>query len=174
MEIQEPVSEGGSLAPVKRWLGAVILQFVIAEVVSFFCGWLPEIKFGPQLQNSGWEPYSIFITIAALILGFYLSPVILKGKGAAWTWIVGVLWLAFNFFDLAKDWSPGWSSAADRWAYAVNDLFGKTGQCSGSECLGELIVTTPCSVAVAYSAGALVFRAWKAISPTGRGLRSSR
>jgi len=163
MEIQESVPEGGSLAPVKRWLGAVILQFVFAEVVSFLCGGLPEAKFQQRFADNNLGAFAPFITCAGLILGFYLSPIIMKGKGAAWTWLIGILLLAYGISKLAIHWSPQETSEPTRWAYAVANVFGNPDQCDRTGCVNEMIFTTPCSVAVAYSIGAIVFRGWEMV-----------
>jgi len=167
--IQPPITEPGSLSKLWTWLRAVGLQLFVAEFVSFFCGWLPEVKFSSNFTNTGWEPYSPAITCAALALGFYLSPVVLKTKGAASTWMIGVLWLCYGFFETAKGWSPASSDQPTRWAYAATNLFGKTDQCSGSDCMGELFFTTPCSVAVAYSIGAIAYRCWQRVAHKPKG-----
>jgi hypothetical protein len=161
--IQAPTTDLSSLSKLWTWLRAVAVQFVVAEALSFFCGWLPEVKFSRYLINTSWEPYSPAITCAAFALGCYLSPVIFKMKGAASTWIIGVLWRGYGFLDMARNWSSTWSSQPSRWAEASINLFGKTEQCGATECLGELMFTAPCAVAMAYSMGAITYICWQRV-----------
>jgi hypothetical protein len=47
--------------------------------------------------------------------------------------------------------------------YVLNNFFSRTSACSASECLGELIFTTPFAISIVYSmAAALGLRAHKA------------
>ena len=45
-----------------------------------------------------------------------------------------------------------------RWGYAIANLFGPTIKYSGSECLYELLFTTPFAASVTYSLGAYLRR----------------
>lgn len=162
--IQETVFESGSLANIKLWLGAALVQVAIAEVLSLFCGWLPDMKFSNYLATTVWEPYAPCYSGAALLLGFYISPVVMKGKGARSTWLIGVLWIAYGFFDSARTWVPGWPNEPSRWVYAAANLFGTMEQCGESKCMSELIFTAPGAIAIAYSAGALAYKLWRRVA----------
>ena len=67
---------------------------------------------------------------------------------------IGLAWLLFGMYDTTRYWSASWSAEKTRWGFMLANLFGPTLKCSGSECLGELIFTTPFTASVTYSIGA--------------------
>jgi hypothetical protein len=140
---------------VKEWLKAVMVQSFVAAFGSIVIGFFPELLTEKLTSNSVFEPYSPAIAVVALLLGYFFSFRVLKMTGATFTWIVGLLWLGFGVYDTAHGWNASWSVEPTRWQYVVANLFGKTSQCSGTECLGEFIYTTPCIALFMYSLGAV-------------------
>ena len=152
-----PVEE--SQSPSRRILMslfAVIGQFVLAVIVSAVPGLLLDALLDSHYHNlfldKNWPVPAIF----ALLLGYFLDPPVTRRIGATSVWIVGLLWLGAGIWDTSSGWSPKWSTEPSRWVYMVHSLFGKTTQCSGSECMGELVFTMPFIVSVTYSLGAFV------------------
>jgi len=138
------------------WLFAVIAQFVLAVIVSAVPGILLEAFLDSQFHNSFLDNYWLLPALIALLLGYFLDPPVTKRVGAPWVWIVGLLWLAVGIWETSSGWSPAWSTEPNRWIYMAHSLFGKTAQCSGSECMSELVFTMPFIASVTYSLGAFV------------------
>ena len=110
--------------------------------------------------NSGLEPYSPMIAATSFLLGYFVADRILNGRAATFIWIIGLAWMVFGIYDTTRYWSASWSPEKTRWGYALANLFGPTVKCSGSECLGELFVTTPFAASITYSVGAYL-RNWR-------------
>src|ERR1700733_8322102 len=140
---------------VTEWLIAVIVESVVAVFGSIVIGFFPELLTESLINISVFHPYSPAIAVIALLLGYFFSFRVLKMKGATFTWIVGLLWLGFGVYDTARGWNASWSVEPTSWQYVVANLFGKTSQCSGTECLGEFIYTTPSIALFMYSLGAV-------------------
>jgi hypothetical protein len=140
---------------VKEWLIAVMVQSFVAAFGSMVIGFFPELLTEKLTSNSAFEPYSPAIAVVALLLGYFFSFRVWEMKGATSTWIVGLVWLGFGVYETAHGWNASWSVEPTVWQYVVANLFGKTSQCSGTECLGELIFTTPCIALFMYSLGAV-------------------
>jgi hypothetical protein len=138
----------------RPWLIYLLIHSFVAVVVSGLLGFLPEVFLGKLYYNSGLEAYSPAIAITALLLGYFASPR-LGAKAATSTWICGVAWMIFGIYDTGSGWSRTWSSDPTRWSYVVSNLFGPSVRCTGSECLGELLFTTPFAAMITYSLGAL-------------------
>ncbi len=97
--------------------------------------------------------------MVALLLGYFVVSRGQVRRAAAWTWVIGAIWLAFGIYDLAwggDGWDPRWSAEKTRFAYVIAQLFGPTGKCSSSECAGILIFTMPFTASVMYSIGAYI------------------
>jgi hypothetical protein len=106
--------------------------------------------------NTGVEPYSPMIATIALLLGYFAARLIFDGRAATSIWIIGLAWMIFGIYDTTRNWSASWSPEKTRWAYMMANLFGPTLKCSGSECLGELFLTTPFTASITYSVGAFL------------------
>jgi hypothetical protein len=125
-------------------------------------GFFLEASLSHLWINTGLEPYSPMIAFVALFSGYFVVSRMSSGQSqhaAAWIWTIGVVWLAFGIYDTAwgsDAWDARWSPEKTRFAYVIANLFGPTDRCSGSECLGELIFTTPFTATVLYSIGAYI------------------
>jgi hypothetical protein len=132
------------------------LHWVAGTGTSMVVGFIPEAVLGRYYVNTGIEAFAPVISTIALALGVAFSGRFRDGRGASWAWIFGLLWLAIGIYQFRSEWSPSWSIQRSSWAYAVENLFGRTSACSGSECIGELLFTMPFTASVAYSVGALI------------------
>ena len=119
-------------------------------------GFLPEAALSRAYANTYLAPYSPAIALIAFLLGYFLSPRVKKGQAATFVWVVGLLWLIYGMYDGLGYWSASWSPEKTRWSAMLAGLFGPTDKCSGSECLGELIFTTPFAASVTYSIAAYI------------------
>jgi hypothetical protein len=143
--------------PILSWFACLLLHCFVAVGISGLIGFLPEVFLSKLYYNSGIEAYSPAIATAALLLGYFVAPR-LGAKAATATWACGAAWMICGIYDTGSRWSHEWSSDPTRWSYVVSNLFGPTIRCSGSECLGELLFTTPFTASVAYSLGAFLSR----------------
>jgi len=128
------------------------VHFFLAVLGSIAIGFLPEAFVGHLYYNTGLEPYSPMILVAAGCLGFSLNQR-LGQPAACWVWIIGILWLSCGALEESTYWynSVGYSS---RMQYVLGNFFGRTSACSGSECLAEFFFTTPCAASIVYSVAA--------------------
>lgn len=140
------------------WPALLALHFLFATAGSLLFGFLPEGLVGGLYYNTGIEPYSPLIALIGFFLGYFLSFRILGLRTAEWTWTLGVLWLLVGAHELTSHWNASWSPEKTRWGYALANLFGPTPKCSGSECLYELVFTTPFAASMTYSIGAFLRR----------------
>ncbi len=139
-----------------RRLLSLLAQYLVAVAGAMIIGFLPEALLSRAYYNTGIEPYSPAIALTAFLLGYFVSPRVRKGQAATFVWVVGLLWLIYGMYDSVGYWSASWSPEKTRWAYMLADLFGPTDKCSGSECMGELIFTTPFAASVMYSIAAYI------------------
>jgi hypothetical protein len=121
---------------------------------SFVVGFMPEAILGRAYYNTGLEPYSPMIVLVALLLGFALNADV-GHTAAIWVWVIGFAWLAFGMNSDSRYWYND-PLAVSRSQYIRDNFFGPSLKCSGSECLGELIFTTPFAASVGYSIGAFM------------------
>jgi hypothetical protein len=135
------------------WVISLVLHYLIAVVVSMILGFFPEAAIGKLYYNTGLEPYSPLIALTAFLLGYFVSRRVRGGRAATFVWTLGLCWMLFGVCDTAWSWSP-LTLVATRWEYVLNELFGPTLKCRGSECLGELLFTAPFTASVTYSVGA--------------------
>ena len=126
------------LALIAAPIGGAILSFVLRD----------DIPYGPS------------IWIAAAALGFLVNRK-LRNIAACWVGALAVVGLCL----LILHWHSAYENSAyyrektgdSYWVYLVQLLFTTdSNNCGGSECLGELIFTTPVVSAVAYSIGAFL------------------
>lgn len=68
-----------------------------------------------------------------------------RSRAALWVWLPPLAVLAVSFWSEYRTLSGGWPDASA--AFFSSD-------CSSSECLGELLFTSPAVTCIAYSAGA--------------------
>lgn len=136
------------------WPVHLTLHFLLATGGGMLIGFCPEALIGKLYYNTGIEAYSPAIALTAFLLGYLVSFRLLSPRTATWTWVVGALWLLVGIQELTIGWNASWSPERSRWSYAVANLFGSTLRCSGSECLDELLFTTPFAASVMYSIGA--------------------
>jgi hypothetical protein len=66
--------------------------------------------------------------------------------------VPGLVWLLFGAYDESKYWAN--SLATSRLSYVIDNFFGPTLKCSGSECFAEVLFTTVFFATVGYSAAA--------------------
>jgi hypothetical protein len=144
------------MADYDSWAKSLFLHYLVGVVGGMVIGFLPEAELSRIYYNTGLEPYAPAIAITALLLGYFVSVHIGKGRAATSAWVLGLLWMFFGIYDTTRYWSASWSVEKTRWGYVLANLFGPTLKCSGSECLGELFFTTPFTASVTYSIGAYI------------------
>jgi hypothetical protein len=134
-----------------RFWPSLFLHSAVSTFVSMIIGFLPEAFIGHLYYNTGLEAYSPMILVVAGCLGFWLNQK-LGHSAACWVWILGIAWLTYGAHSESAYWfNSGYSS---RMRYVMDNFFGGTVACSGSECLGELLFTTPCAASIVYSLAA--------------------
>jgi hypothetical protein len=138
------------------WPISWIANYFVAIAGGMIIGFVPEALVSRLYYNTGLEPYSPMIAATAFLLGYFAAGLILNGRAATFVWIIGLAWMLFGMYDTTKAWSASWSPEKTRWGYMLANLFGPTLRCSGSECLGELLFTTPFTASITYSFGAYV------------------
>ena len=136
------------------WPISCVVHYLVAVVGGMLLGFLPEAVASRMYYNTGLEPYSPMIAVAAFLLGYFAASRILNARAATFVWIIGLVWIVFGIYDTTRYWSASWSPEKTRWGYALANLFGPTLRCSGSDCLGELFFTTPFTASITYSVGA--------------------
>jgi hypothetical protein len=139
----------------------LVAHFLVAVAGSVFVGFVPEYFLSRFYYNTGIEAYSPAIAVSAFLVGYYVSFRLKNMRNAAWTWVVGILWLTFGAIRLTSSWGPS-SSGMSAWAYVAANLFGPARGCGPPECFYEIIFTTPCTASVMYSVGAYL---WKQRNP---------
>jgi hypothetical protein len=144
------------IEPWLEWLALLFLHCFFLAAASITVGFFLEVALGSYLVNTRLEPFAPMIALVALLTGYFVVSPGKKRRAASWTWLVGVLWLAFGIYDTASGWDASWSHEKSRWSYAYANLFAPPPRCSGSECLGEAIFTMPFTASVMYSIGAFI------------------
>jgi hypothetical protein len=132
-------------------------SMAVSLVVITPASWLLRMA-GLDLSYIGrLGPYTPAFWAMALLLGL-LTNRYMENRFAGWVWAVG---LVFLFVVMAWDVSIlKHSGRSHYWRYELDQLFSiNSGKCGDSECLEELLVTTPVLNSIAYSVGAwLAFR----------------
>lgn len=151
-----------------RGLVSLAVQCLVAVAGALIIGSLPEVVLSRAYYNTYLDPYSPAIALIAFLLGYFVSPRVRKGQAATFVWVVGFLWLIYGMYDTVGYWGASWSPEKTRWSYMLANLFGPTYKCSGSECLGELLFTTPFAASVTYSIAAYIRRRRSSVSPNSK------
>ena len=138
------------------WFVSCAAHYFIAVAGAMIIGFLPEALVSRAYYNTGLEPYSPMIAFTAFLLGYMVSSSRFNGRAAMFVWIIGLAWMMFGIYDTTRYWSASWSPEKTRWGYMLANLFGPTLKCSSSECLGELLFTTPFVASITYSIGAYI------------------
>lgn len=136
------------------WPAQLVFHFSVAAAGGMFVGFLPEALISQLYYNTGIEAYSPIIAISAFLLGYFVSFRILSLRAATWTWVLGLVWLAVGVRGLSSGWGASWSPEKTPLGYVLANLFGPTLKCSGSDCLYEIVFTTPFAASITYSIGA--------------------
>jgi hypothetical protein len=144
------------IEPLLKRLGLLLLHWVFLTVASMTIGLFLEAVLGRFWTDTVLEPFAPGIALAAFLTGYFVVSGSNRSRAATWTWIVGVLWLAYGIYDAARFWDPRFYLERSRWMYAYANLFTPPPRCSASECLGELIFTMPFTASVMYSIGAYI------------------
>ncbi len=140
------------------WPALLAFHFFLAAAGGMFIGFLPEALVSQLYLNTVIGAFSPIIALAAFLLGYFVSFRILSLRAAAWAWIPGLAWLIVGVRELSSGWSPSWSPEKTVAGFVLANLFGSTVKCSGSECLYELVFTTPFAASITYSIGAYLRR----------------
>ena len=148
-EITAPISSQTFAWPLS-WVAHYLIAVVGAMIIGFF----PEMFVSRLYLNTGLEPYSPMIAATAFLLGYFVAGLVSDGRASTFVWIIGLAWMLFGVYDTTRFWSASWSPEKTRWGYTLANLFGPTLKCSGTECMGELFVTTPFTASITYSVGA--------------------
>ncbi len=114
----------------------------------------PRPFFSGYYQYSRIAAFSPCIAATAFLVSLLVNRT-RRDRAALFIWIVGVLWLAVALWDEGRGWEYTWAHES-RTQYLIHMFFGTAQQCSASECIGELLFTTPCAAAIAYSLGAAI------------------
>ncbi len=153
----DPITEAASTLG-ELWPVSLIAHYLVAVAGGMMIGALPEAFLSRLYYNTGLEPFAPTIAITALLLGYFVSHRVFRARAATWTWIIGLLWLAFGIYDETKFWSASWSSEKTRAGYALAEFFGPASKCGDSECLCEVFYTMPFVASVMYSLGAYLWK----------------
>jgi hypothetical protein len=134
--------------------GSALAAILIGWIVSAILSWIRILP--PSLPL----PYNPLILIPAFFGGFLVNH-FARHRSAALIWVVGLLFLVgVMMWDVSilkrgghyQSLAPG-----GYWEYELRQLFSTNERaCSDSECLGQIFVTTPVILTVAYSIGAWI------------------
>jgi hypothetical protein len=150
---------GGDRSHIPSWMRfsvSLAVQCFVAVVGAMVIGFPLEALLERGYDNTGLAAYSPAIAFTAFLLGAFVSRRIRKGQAANFVWVIGLLWMMCGMFDSMNGWSASWSPEKTRWGYMLAELFGPTNKCSDSECLFELLFTTPFTASITYSIGAYI------------------
>src|SRR5271165_22141 len=92
----------------KEWLLLLLLHCVFLAVGSVTVGFFLQIAMDRLWVNTILKPYSPIIALVALLSGYFVVSRGQSQHAAAWTWSVGVVWLAFGIYDAASGWDASW------------------------------------------------------------------
>lgn len=92
-------------------------------------------------------PFFLAALLGGAIMG-YLVNRNARDLTALLVWIVPLAWLIYGISESAMSYSQAWAHQS-RSAYICDNFFGT--RCSGSECLDELLFTTPFLSSISYS-----------------------
>ena len=126
----------------------VTVHFFVAEILGFVVGLLPQLAIDRFVRDKWYEPFVPGMALTAILLGYFLSRFIGRGRGAVWVWAIGFLFIA--------PWIYSGLQSKHGWDWMMRNIFGPTKACNETECMGELFATIPFVISVAYSIGALL------------------
>jgi hypothetical protein len=92
-------------------------------------------------------PFFLGALFGGAIMGFLVNRNA-RDLTALLVWIVPLAWLIYGIRDSTASYSQAWAHQS-RSAYVWDNFFGT--RCSGSECLDELLFTTPFLSSISYS-----------------------
>jgi hypothetical protein len=122
-------------------------HFVCVTIASMVIGFIPEAKLGGVFYNTYVGVFSPFLLVPAAALGYAVARW-LKLREAVWAWIPAVIWFGAGAYEVASGLHVGHHSTLTN---LFDNLLAPTDKCAGSECVYELIYTTPLACSVAYS-----------------------
>jgi hypothetical protein len=129
-------------------LGSMALSFVVMAPLSWVLRMLQfDVSYVGQLG-----PYTPAFWGVALLLGLLVNK-FMSNRSACWVGGIGLVFLfAVMFWDISI---LKHSVTPDYWKYEFDQLFSLSSKkCGDSECLEQLLVTTPVLNSIAYSVGA--------------------
>jgi hypothetical protein len=127
---------------------------LVVLMLAFLAGFCVEAVIDKAYYNTRLEAFAPAVCVVTFIVGLWVNRR-WRTRAACYVWIVALVWFGLGFLELYRGWDPSWAHKTRR-QYVVDDLFGKTVDCSGSECMYELLFTAPLMASLAYSLGALV------------------
>ncbi len=135
-------------------LGSAVAAIPLGWLVSVI---LSEVRILPPTLAVAYNP---LVWVTPFFVGLFVNR-FTRHKSAAVVWVVGLLFLlGMMLWDMSilkrgghnQNLTPG-----GYWGYEFRQLFSTSEKmCGDSECLGQLLVTTPFIVTVTYSLGALM------------------
>jgi hypothetical protein len=93
------------------------------------------------------DPFFLGALFGGAIMGYLVNRNVRDLTGLL-VWLVPLAWLIYGISESAMSYSQAWAHQS-RSAYIWDNFFGT--RCSGSECLDELLFTTPFLSSVSYS-----------------------
>jgi len=97
-------------------------------------------------------PFFLGALLGGAITGYLVNRNV-RDLTAILVWLVPLAWLIYGIRDSAASYSEVWAHQS-RSAYIWDNFFGT--RCSGSECLNELLFTTPFLSSISYSVTAYI------------------
>jgi len=92
-------------------------------------------------------PFFLGALLGGAIMGYLVNRNV-RDLMALLVWLVPLAWLIYGIRDFTASYSEVWAHQS-RSAYIWDNFFGT--RCSGSECLNELLFTTPFLSSISYS-----------------------
>jgi len=138
-------------APWSAIVFGTIVHFFVCFALSLPVGGILEYFLDRHIYATRLVAFFPAIAFVALVLGIFFSPLLFRGRGATWIWLIGLVFLLVGVEGVWSSWNPAWSPNKTVWQAIRAELFGRTSECSVSECLGEVFSTMPFVVSVSYS-----------------------
>jgi hypothetical protein len=92
-------------------------------------------------------PFFLGALLGGAIMGYLVNRNV-RDLTALLVWLLPLAWLIYGISESAMSYSHAWAHQS-RSAYIWDNFFGT--RCSGSECLDELLFTTPFLSSISYS-----------------------
>ena len=153
-----------------EWIGTLILHFLIAMFTGSFFGYLlGALSASLILLFTGFRvaslgPIAVYTPLVwgwALLLGFVVNRK-MRNQSACWVGAVAIFCLvAFAWRDISflkHPSSPYHARVQGHYlSYELKQLFpANASDCGSSECLQQLLFTSPVLISIAYSIGAFL------------------